>query len=210
MQLFLIRHCEGVANENKKLGNHEDYLTKKGIYQAKNLKYFIKKIKLTPTKIIVSDWRKAIETAEIIFKKKFIINKNLAETNHGTAGLMRVSDFKKKYPKFHDSRKNNFPMGESHEEMSKRVCQFLSKEIRCSGNNDKIVLICHAGPITSIMQSFLGIPISKNFPIFLPMHGSISLLQINQKKKLQHIVYFSYVPHFEYDAKKFTQIIKWP
>ena len=48
MQLFLIRHCEGVANENKKLGNHKDYLTKKGIYQAENLKYFIKKIKLTP------------------------------------------------------------------------------------------------------------------------------------------------------------------
>lgn len=210
MQLFLIRHCEGVANKNKKFGNHEDYLTKKGIYQAKNLKYFIRKIKLTPTKIIVSDWKKAIQTAEIVFeKKKFIINKNLAETNHGTAGLMRVSYFKKKYPKFHSSRKNNFPMGESHQEMSNRVCKFVSKEIQCSDDKDKVALICHAGPITSIIQSFLGIPISKNFPIFLPMQGSISLLQIN-RKKLQHIVYFSYVPKLDSGLEKFTQIIKWP
>lgn len=83
--IILARHGESVFNQNKIVqGQKNSELTEKGIDQALLLAKRIKK--LQPTKIITSNLKRAIQTAEIVAKDLGLqINKmgNLNERNFG-------------------------------------------------------------------------------------------------------------------------------
>lgn len=211
MKLFLIRHCEGEANKNNLVsGDSNDSLSSTGVRQANNLHDFIRKIDLKPSKIISSNWKRAVQTAEIVFPNQEILkNKNLGETDSGHAAVLTNDVFSFQNPSFYQSRENKFPGGESHLEMFRRTSLFIDEELRSQSAIENLVLISHAGPITSIMQHLLNIPIER-FPLFIPLHGSISQLQISDKSNLERLIFFSLVPGIEQIKKCIEYELKWP
>ena len=125
MDLILIRHGQSFANRDGLLiSNADDNLTPKGESQSCALKKIIKELEIMPDMYFVSPWKRARQTAEIIFPSSIsdiFFDSRLAETNPGSFGSWKEAAFNKEYPTFNCDIRNKYLGGESHLEMAIRV-----------------------------------------------------------------------------------------
>ena len=179
MIIYLIRHALSNANlKNLVTGNTEDNLSNKGVSQAVDLKNWIYTKKIKPEKLYVSHWKRAKQTAQILFPD-LIWNEDirLGETNAGLVSEYTLKNFISTWPDFYSSNSNSYPGGESHMDLNNRVLSFWNeiKMIKVKS----IMIVTHSGPISCILQNILGINMD-HFPSLVPAQATLSIV----KKKI--------------------------
>lgn len=189
MDVILIRHGQSVANKKKLLISNElDGLTGIGQDQSRKLAVAFEREGFLPDFIYCSPWKRAVETANIIFPdslKSITLDERLAETHPGIYGTWPEEDFNKTYPEFHQDITNKYDGGESHLEMANRVCEWIETEVMPKANNKgMIVAVAHGGPISVVLQYLLSIPIKTHYPSFsVPNASYTHLIWRNDKKR---------------------------
>ncbi len=146
MIIYLIRHGETKPNKEKIVyyNNPEAGLTEKGIQQAKNLTRYLKDIDL----IYSSPYKRAVQTAKLISRKKIIIDERLKEIDFGIFDGHSKRYVYNKYRKIYLERKKNkfhyqIPGGESYEMVFNRVLSFLHDIY----SNKRVAIVTHATTI---------------------------------------------------------------
>jgi probable phosphoglycerate mutase len=189
MDIILIRHGQSVANEKKLLISNElDGLTGLGEKQSREIAEAFVQEGYSPDLIYCSPWKRAVETANIIFPnqvKDIISDNRLAETHPGVYETWLEEDFNRAYPEFHQDITNKYEGGESHLDMANRVCEWVDTEIMPKANiNGLLVAVAHGGPISVILQYLLSIPIKTHYPSFsVPNASYTRLIWRNDKNR---------------------------
>lgn len=188
MDIILIRHGQSVANEKKLLISNElDGLTTIGGNQSMEMAETFKRDEYLPDIIYCSPWKRAVETANIVFPdhlKSIIFDERLAETHPGVYGTWLEEDFNRKYPQFHQDIANKYEGGESHLDMANRVCEWIDTEVKPKVNSKGLlVVVAHGGPISVILQYLLSIPIETHYPSFSVPNASYTHLIWRDDKK---------------------------
>ncbi|MBN2094718.1 MAG: histidine phosphatase family protein [Candidatus Aenigmarchaeota archaeon] len=94
--------------------------------------------------VFCSDLKRAIDSAEIAFGKKYqvIPDRRLREVNYGNLTGTEFSAFSEKLADFIDAK---FPGGESYKDVEKRVSEFLGV-LKTNYPGKKIAIVSHQGP----------------------------------------------------------------
>lgn len=182
MDLILIRHGQSYANHAGLLiADSGDGLTALGIEQSVVLGITLKKFKVAADAYFVSPWKRALETAQIIFPdsvNEFNIDSRLAETNPGRFGTWLEKDFNNAYPDFYSDMGARYEGGESHLDMARRVQNWISSVVLNSTDRAGVAfVVAHGGPISIMLQTLLAIPIETRYPSFSVPNASFSVLR---------------------------------
>jgi len=191
MELILIRHGQSNANANGILiADKNDTLNSIGVSQVLHLKKLMISMEINPYIVYSSPWKRASQTAELLFDNSMIQYDNrLAETNPGIYGTWLEKDFINQFPEFSDDIESRYEEGESHWDMAQRVKLWVEEEIVKNVENHAkkiIVVVCHGGPISIILQVLLSIPIKKCYPTFTVPNASLTIL--NWKKDFHRFI----------------------
>lgn len=187
MKIYLIRH--GKDDENYRGGWADLGLVPEGEQQATQLAHFLSEHKNTYpiSKIITSDLKRTVQTAEYIQKElniPFVLSKDWREMNNGDLAGMLNSVALEKYPGlfFNTLRMDEaYPNGESPIEFFNRIKQTYF-DLLSNKSNDNAAIITHSGVINIIYHIVKNIEWSnknKSFPI---KNASIHILEIKDGK----------------------------
>ena len=172
MKLFLIRHGLSEANEVQLVtGTPNDILSTKGIDEVARLNRWLRKCPVQIDCYVSSQWERAYH---LFPDANWYIDPRIGETDAGIVANWKLDRFLSQYPHFYSTPENRYPGGESHVDLNKRVLDFLYNVVDigyCS-----CAAVTHSGPISCILQHLLGIEMS-SFPVFLPSHASLTLVE---------------------------------
>lgn len=179
-RLILIRHGETEWNLKRRYCGWTDIgLSSKGKAQAKKLH---KKIKEEIVhKVYVSDRKRAIETAEIVFKNREIEKiPGLKEIHFGCFEGLTHKQILQKYPEIYakwlrDPHKHHVPSGEKLNDFKKRITASINKIIRLNPQKT-IAVVCHGGAISIFITGILK---NNKFWKFIPHSASVSIIEYN-------------------------------
>lgn len=167
--VYLLRHCESLANENGILAGRSDVgLSAKGANQAQLLVPTLRKLGVD--QIISSPINRCIETItpyleiDKRLKKKFLLAPEFQEMDYGlwSGKKLRQLALKREWRKVKKDPVNfTFPEGESFREAAARVSVGLAALSKLPAKS-KILLISHGDIIKIAIQQVLGSP----FPSF--------------------------------------------
>lgn len=179
MIIYLVRHGQSESNVKKLVtGTKNDVLTSKGIDGVKKLAGWLKHIEFKADRYVVSNWRRAQETADLIFPDvHWEIDQRVGETNAGAVADISLEEFLTAFPRFYHDPSNEYPQGESHLTLNKRTLNWLNDQL----NNPctSIFAVMHSGPISCLIQHVCNVPMS-HFPAFLPQNASLSVLEFKK------------------------------
>lgn len=176
MDIVFIRH--GSTKLNHKgiyVGNTNVGLSEDGKSEIKKLSKGINNV--TFDKIYCSPLIRARETAEILSKKKYILDDRIKEINFGIFEGLNYSEICEKYPMeakawSKDYLNYKIPEGESLMELFKRVEEFV-EELN-ENKYEKILVITHGGVISCALSNALN---SKEyFYKFKVLHGKVNVI----------------------------------
>jgi len=174
--VYLIRHGLSAANVAQRVtGTPADDLVEAGRQQAESLGAWIRLAGVRPDAFLVSHWTRARSTAHALYPDaSWVEDRRLGETDAGMAAELPIRKFLADWPSFYDSPANEYPNGESHLALSRRVGEFWAD--LCSREFRSACIVTHSGPISCILQRVVGIGMER-FPAFLPAHASLSVLE---------------------------------
>jgi alpha-ribazole phosphatase/probable phosphoglycerate mutase len=117
-------------------------LSSLGAKQSRELKLFISHIKFND--IYCSDLKRAVDTAEIVFKDEYDIikDKRLRECNYGDFTRKKIEKFKNR---IEDFIHKPFPNGESYKDVEKRIKNFIDF-MKEKHEGEHIAIISHQAP----------------------------------------------------------------
>ena len=161
MKIYLIRHGETTANEEKRFAGVMDVaLTQKGEMQAKQAGEKLKNIEFDA--FFSSDLKRAIDSAVIIGEHnahKPTVIPELREMNFGIWEGKKMSEIKAHHGALLDQWFKDFddfvvPEGESVKEMFERVTKAYKEIIEPYNMDDdvKIAIIAHGGVIQALLS----------------------------------------------------------
>ena len=152
-KIVFIRHAESEYNKDGIWAGRVDCsLTEKGIEAAKELG---KTIKNNFDAIYCSPLKRTKQTLEAIFPDaKPIYDNRIIEIS--------IGEWKKKKKDLFDEhlrelfRKGLYtpPGAESHQDVDKRVCNFVEELFKKYNNNERILVVTHNGIIRSVKRNF--------------------------------------------------------
>lgn len=202
MNIYIVRHGE---TSKEKVFNLEGYpdagLTKIGMIQANLTGEHLSKVHFDA--IYSSDLQRAQQTAEVILSfqsnQKVTIDKRIREIHMGIFHTSSEDQIRDDYPEFYSSflKKDTdfrYPDGETGEEVSLRVLEFLNECKSIKRNN--ICIVCHGGVIRSIISHFLDMPQYKRFNIF-PYNCGISLIRFEEEKDNFKVITMNEITHLK-------------
>lgn len=182
-KLLLIRHGQTDWNLKKRYSGFLDVgLNKTGKVQARRLA-----AKVNPKEIdrvYVSDRKRAIQTARIIFKrKKMEYLPGMREVHFGVFEGLNHEEIMEKYPLVYKKWLNDpfsvkIPEGEHLADFKKRVINSLKRIIRLN-KNKTIAVVTHGGVISIYLNHLLK---SKKFWENVPGSASISTIEYKGRK----------------------------
>ncbi len=182
-RLILIRHGQTDWNLKKRYsGNLNVDLNQEGRRQAKKLHKRLKKEKID--KIYVSDRKRAIQTAAIIFKaaeaKKVA---GLREVHFGIFEGLTYKELMKRHPLVYkqwlkDPYSIKIPKSESLKEFKNRIVRAI-KKIVVLNKNKTAAVVCHGGAISIFINHIFK---SKDFWKQIPRSASISIVEYKRGK----------------------------
>lgn len=164
MRLYIMRHGETDANKNRILqGQKDNHLNEAGKIQAGEAGKIIKKIDFAV--IYASPLVRAIETAELATGQKrenFKIDKRLAEISFGELEGYPINDAETTLKTFFTEPQNYLPPknGESLEELSKRVWEFL-EEIKGNYPKQNVLIVSHGAAIHAMLYKMTKISLEE-------------------------------------------------
>lgn len=196
MTLYLVRHGESIANTKKLVtGDCHDALSQKGKIQAQTLKKFLIKENLKVDKYFTSQWRRAQETAEILYDNViWKVDNRLGETDAGIVKNFSLEEFIRQYKDFYKDNSYKYPQGESHLDLYNRVISWFDEILINCHKDDKVMLVAHSGPISCILQYIKKVDM-KNFPAYKPENASLTSIDIKDNLLINaKIIEFSFLP----------------
>lgn len=164
--MILVRHGESTSDEDDLYGGwYDDDLTPRGNEQAKGLAQALKDSGVVISKIFVSPFKRAQQTAAVVSEVlgiEPITVEDLKESNR--YGLMTgrpKADGKARYPEVVEAMATDdkviFPEGESYEKFSARILSAFDKIIR-ENPEGNFLIVTHGGPIKCILREKLNLP----------------------------------------------------
>lgn len=162
MKIYIVRH--GQDDDTVRGGWSDSSLTALGIVQANTLAENLKlnQSQYNIKKIISSDLKRALQTAEIIadtLDLEIETDSNLREVNNGDLAGMKNEIADKLYPNlFWRSLDWNqrYPNGESPCEFYNRIYKYYCNFIEEHKNYDKNILIITHGGVINIIRSIVN------------------------------------------------------
>ena len=187
MKIYLIRH--GKDDGNYRGGWANLGLVPEGEQQAAQLAHFLSNNKnaYPISKIITSDLKRAVQTAEAIQKAlhlSLILSKEWREMNNGDlAGMLNSVALEKYSGLFFNTLRmdETYPNGESPINFFNRIKQTYFN-LLADKSNDNAAIVTHSGVINIIYHLVKGIEWSnknKSFPI---KNASLHVLEIKDRK----------------------------
>ncbi|MDD5583697.1 MAG: histidine phosphatase family protein [Candidatus Omnitrophica bacterium] len=177
-RLTLIRHGTTDWNTQKRYcGLRDVSLSREGKLQAQKLCVRLRPLHFD--RIYVSDRKRAIQTAQIIFKEARITKiAGLKEVNFGAFEGLRHKEIMKKYSEVYkrwlaNPFKNNIPQGESLNSFERRVTRALQRIIRHNAGKN-VAIVAHGGVISVFIAGILK---SKNFWKHIPAATSVTIVE---------------------------------
>jgi broad specificity phosphatase PhoE len=181
MMLYLFRHGKSHANAARLVtGTTADTLIDEGRHQAQAMQRWLGQVPLTADHYYTSTWQRAQETARLMFAQAdWQIDARLGETDAGSVAHWPLAEFVGQYPDFYSNNATPYPGGESHEDLNRRVIDWLDETLAHHAADAKIVVVAHSGPIACLLQHALGIGMER-FPALLPAHASLSAIEYSR------------------------------
>lgn len=177
-KLFLIRHGQTDYNRKKRYSGSTDVpLNDLGRRQIRKLKKRLRGKAFH--KIYVSDRKRAIESARMIFTdKKAEKVPELREIHFGVFEGLTYDQIMKKYPAVYkrwlkDPFSVKIPKAEKLADFRKRVIRALNKII-AKHKHETVAIVCHGGPISIFVNHILK---EKNFWKYIPRSASLSVIE---------------------------------
>ena len=208
MNVLFVRHALSIANERRLVtGGVNDSLSEEGIRQALDLRAWMQFFDFKIEKFITSHWARARQTAFLLWPNvDWVTEERVGETNAGSVSASKLEDFLLSHPNFYNNPENNYPNGESHLDLKKRVIEWLHENLNSGHKN--ILVVTHAGPICCVLHEILSIPMVY-FPISLPNNASLTIIKIkaNGGQIDGRICLFSKIS-LRREAQKILSIIK--
>lgn len=156
MNIYIVRHGQTKLNAERRVqARNGEPLNETGIKQANELKEKFEKEKVNFDYVFSSPQERAVQTAEIISKKKAIIDNRLDVYDLGTADRMLISEIKMTgiVP---DMR--IYDGVENVSDYKKRILSFINEIIEKYKNEDVNILIaghkCTTGMISAYFEKF--------------------------------------------------------
>jgi broad specificity phosphatase PhoE len=181
MMLYLFRHGKSHANIARLVtGTPADTLVDEGRRQAEAVRGWIDEAHLNADHFFTSTWQRAQETARLIFPRaEWRIDARLGETDAGSVAQWPLAEFVARHPRFYGDNATPYPGGESHEDLNRRVMDWLDELLAQHAPNARIVVVAHSGPIACLVQHALGIGMER-FPALLPSHASLTIIEYSR------------------------------
>lgn len=186
-KLILIRHAQTQGNFKKRYSGFMDIsLNDEGRKQAAKLYKRLKKEEIH--KVYSSDRKRAIQTAEIIFKGTKIEKiPHLREVHFGVFEGLTYKEIMERHPVIYKKWLNNpfsitIPKGEDLGNFKKRIVKALKKIVSLN-KNKTIAVVSHGGAISIFINHILK---SKDFWKQIPHPASLSIIEYkNRKRKIK-------------------------
>jgi len=165
MRLLLVRHGESIGNAEGRAQGHADYeLSAKGRAQAERLRERFQAYGFKPTHVYSSPLRRAAETAEILsasWDAPLVHWDDLKEYDLGILTGLTKEEFQEKYPDVDLvlERSWRFAGLEGAEPLTERRTRgrrVVDAVLDRRGNDDVVVVVCHAGILQQIFSALLG------------------------------------------------------
>ena len=204
IELWLVRHGTSSANVEKWVTGCKDVpLTEEGELQASSLgKWLSNHWGFEPDVYVTSTMKRAVDTADLLnipsTPERYA---ELNETDAGDVSYWKRDDFDAKFPDFWSPFDENrpFPGGESHKDLYDRVIFCMQSIINKSPKNARILVVAHAGTISSIFHHAYNVPM-KHFSKFVVDNGSLSVLRyIDYHTPPELVIYNQMPPDVEAD-----------
>ncbi len=177
---FVMRHGEGEQNVLNILSSKIDtphHLTEKGKGQALASAEKLKEQKIT--KIIASPFIRTKETAEIVAeavglsKESIVYDPRIGEMNLGDFDMKDCSAYREYFDSFEDQFEKPAPNGESHNDVRKRVGEFLY-DVDKKYSDENILFVTHGGPAWMLQAVALGANTKKTMEIWSESFPEVS------------------------------------
>lgn len=180
MRFYLVRHVETTGNvENRFAGVTETKYTAKGLQQFDVLvKRLAEELKVDT--IYSSPISRAHKIATEVGRRKDIpveVRKELSEIHFGVFENQEVMKIPEEYKEYWDAWNEDYvryqiPGGESLEDFHKRVSGFADEIKHQEGS---ALVVCHGGPIQSMVTHLLGLEITQRWHFFVPLGGLVEV-----------------------------------
>ena len=169
MKLILIRHGETDSNAHKLMMGQDDIpLNNIGRQQARD-----KKIKLSDIQfdaLYSSDLSRTVETCQIIFDQRPILDQRFREVDFGNANGMQIEDFIAEVNSIphalHIDRKMG-ETGESPREFHERIYRAIDS-LSEKHRNQTVVIVTHAGVFRRVDAAVTNKTFAESFSYDLP------------------------------------------
>jgi broad specificity phosphatase PhoE len=190
MKIFLVRHPQTTANQQKIIYGKTDYpYTQAGEKQVKSiLDFFSMQVRSDRIKIITSPAIRAVNLANQIgklFKEVPSMDERLGEMNFGIFEGLTLGEAKEKHPLAYDDFVHRFetssiPEGESYIAFQERIKRFIVT----MPEKDEWILVTHGAVIREMLEQILGLKAGDSWK-FSINNGTIVELE---KKTLGFVV----------------------
>lgn len=195
-RVILIRHGQTSWNLRKKYCGLTDlYLNGRGKKQAEKLRLRLKNELIH--KVYSSDRKRALQSAEIIFKGARIEKVgDLREMSFGIFEGRGYKEILREYPSLYKKWlkrpfKVTIPKGESPMDFKKRIMAAFKKIALCN-KGKTVAVVCHGGTISVILNYSLK---SKDFWKRIPASASLNIIEYkNSKVKIKLFNDTSHLP----------------
>lgn len=197
--IYLIRHGESHYNAKKIVQGHIDTeLTDRGFIQAKYAAEFLKSKNIT--KIISSDLKRALQTAETISKVLNIsveVDKRIREMHFGSwEGMSYDYIYQNHMEYFHkwlaNPVKHPLPKQEDITQFENRLSSFL-EDIR-NHNEENILVVGHGGSIQGLICVAMGLGMENLWKF---KHNNTGISLIESIGKLLNVRFINMSYHLE-------------
>lgn len=178
--IYLLRH--GLDDERFIGGYSQIGLIPEGIRQVKEIAAFIETNNLEIQRIISSDVKRAIETAQIVNQRldlDITYDSTFRELDKGKLNGMPKETAKIEYPEYIDVKdiKLKYPNGESMQEFYERIKESLEYILSL----DNVLIITHRGVINMLYYILNNVPLDMDKEKFNVTHASLH--ELNPKTK---------------------------
>lgn len=188
MKIVLVRHGTTVSNNKNTYSEESTPLAEEAYTDLLVTKSRLAEFKFD--KIYVSPLLRAVQTANVLGLKDFLLDERIQERDFGDFKGMTHAEVQAKFPEatkkwFSDPTHGKPPNGESMFEHYTRVADFMDE---VSNTKTDTLIVCHYGTIALALAWVFGdLRLSLNFT---PKNGGISEVKTDGK--------FHYISRFNY------------
>lgn len=180
MKFYLVRHVETTGNvENRFAGVTETQYTPRGLQQFDVL---VKRLaaELEVDAIYSSPISRANKIAQAVGQRNglpVVVRPELSEINFGVFENQKVENIPETHQKIWDEWNKDYvhykiPEGESLQGFHKRVGIFADE---FKDKDGTILVICHGGPIQSMITHLLDLDVTQRWNFFIPLGGMVEI-----------------------------------